>query len=166
MDLHAAVNGEEIGDDDNAATILKRGHQSLRKAFASYRGLMHDSAVERAAVAQDICMQLELQFAITRDIFYPAMAGGQTRLVSELGDAQDDIQECIETLRGIKSADSPELDSTMVRLMELGDVYFCKERTLIEAAAAGPDDLQTLGARMMERRKKIAGAVQDLESRS
>src|SRR4051812_23186757 len=126
MDLHAAVNGEELGDDDNAITILKRGHQSLRKAFGSYRELMDDSASERAAVAQDICMQFELHFAITRDIFYPAMAGRETQLVSELGDAQDDIRQCIDTLRGGESAGSAELDSTMVRLMELGDVYFCQ----------------------------------------
>jgi hypothetical protein len=166
MDLHAAVNGEVIGDNDNASTILKRDHQSLRKAFAAYRELMNDSAGERAAVAQDICMQFELHFAITRDIFYPAMAGRETKLVTELGDAQDDVRECIETLRGRPSADCAELDSTMVRLMELGDVYFCKERKLIEAASKEPDDLKTLGARMVERRKKMAGAVQDVESRS
>ena len=51
--------------------------------------------------------------------------------------------------------------------MELADFYICKERHLIAAADQdGGRDLDSLGARMMELRKKIAGAVEDLESRS
>ena len=54
----------------------------------------------------------------------------------------------------------------MVRLMELGDVYFCTERQLLEAADRAQVDLRALGKRIFTRRKEIAGSVEDLESRS
>ena len=165
MDLQAALDGENIGNTDSATAILKRDHQAMRKAFAKYREFMNDVAAQRAAVAQDICMQFELHFAVTREIFYPAMGGHE--LVRELLEAQEDVQECVETLRNARALAESELDSTTVRLMELADFYICKERHLIAAADQdGGRDLDSLGARMMELRKKIAGAVEDLESRS
>jgi hypothetical protein len=126
---------------------------------------MNDAATQRTAVTQDVCMQFELHFAVTREIFYPAMGGRE--LVQELLEAQEDVQECIETLRNAQALAESELDSTMIRLMELADFYICKERHLIAAADRdGGRDLDALGARMIERREKIAGAVEDLESRS
>jgi hypothetical protein len=166
MDLQAAADGQDIGDDDNATTVMRRDHQALRKAFAHYRALMNDAAAERLPLAQDIGMQLELHFSITRELFYPAMASRAGNLTGELLEAQEDIQECVDTLRGIQPADGAELDSTMVRLIELADIYVCKERKLIETPNAQPVDLADLGRRMVDRRKQIAGAVEDLESRS
>jgi hypothetical protein len=112
-------------------------------------------------------MQLELHFAITREVFYPAMQSHAATLVGESLRAHEDILECVESLRGARSGDGAELDSTMVRLMELGDVFFCRERKLIETADAdAADSLGDLGKHMLERRERIAGAVEDLESRS
>ena len=55
----------------------------------------------------------------------------------------------------------------MVRLTELADVYFCRERQLIAAADNDAlENLHAVGARMIERRETIAGAVKDLEGRS
>jgi hypothetical protein len=165
MDLHSAANGEEIGDEDTATAIIKRTHQAMRKDFAQYRELMNESAAQRAAVAQDVCMLFELHFAMTRDVFYPAMDSAE--LVRELLDAQEDVGECIDILRATPVPAEPELDSTMLRLMELADFYICKERRLVSAADADSRrDLRALGARMIERREKIAGAVKDLEARS
>ena len=166
MDLQAAADGENLGDDESATALLRRDHQALRKAFVHYRELMDGAAAERAGVAQGISMQLELHFAVTREIFYPAMAQREARLVHELKHAQEDIEECVTALRGAPAGDSAELDSTMVRLMELADVYFCKERELVQAAEIDPKGVEPLGARMVARRKEIAGSVGDLESRS
>jgi hypothetical protein len=167
MDSQAAADGVNIGDDDSATAILRHDHQAMRKAFAKYRELMNDAAPQRAALAQGVCMQFELHFTVTREIFYPAMDSARAPLIQELVDAQEDIQECIDTLRGAQSLPESELDSTMVRLMELADLYICRERQLI---AAADDDARTnlheMGARMIERREKIAGAVKDLEGRS
>ena len=167
MDLQSAADGGNIGDNDGATAILRHDHQSLRKAFGQYRELMNDAAAQRAALAQDICMQIELHFSITREIFYPAMAGHAAALIRNLAHGQDDIQQCIDTLRRAQPVAEPELDSTMIRLMELGDIYICRERKLIAAAAtAAGADLQALGVRMIRQREDIAGAVRDLEGRS
>jgi hypothetical protein len=167
MDLQAAANGDNIGGNDSATAVLRRDHQALRKAFLQYRELMNTSAPQRAGVAQDICMQLEMHFAITREVFYPAMESVAAPLVGESLQAHEDILECVENLRAAPSGEDAELDSTMVRLMELADVFFCKERKLIEAAEQGAaETLGDLGKRMLERRENIAGAVRDLESRS
>ena len=167
MDLQAAADGGDIGDNDSATAILRHDHQALRKAFARYRELMNDAAAPRAGLAQDICMQIELHFSITREIFYPAMAARAAPLVPELVHAQEDIQQCVDTLRGARSLAESELDSTVVRLMELADIYICRERRLIAAATAtAAADLDALGARMIRRRERIAGAVQDLDGRS
>ena len=76
MDLQAAADGQDIGDDDSATAILRGDHQAMRKAFAQYRELMNDAAAPRAALAQDI-----------------------RPLVHELVNAHEDIQECVDTLR-------------------------------------------------------------------
>jgi hypothetical protein len=167
MDLQAAADGGNIGDNDSATAILRDDHQSLRKAFGQYRELMNDAAAQRAALAQDICMQIELHFSITREIFYPAMAAHAAPLIRNLAHGQEDIQQCIDMLRHAQPLAEPELDSTMIRLMELGDIYICRERELIAAAStAAGADLHAMGARMIRRRESIAGAVRDLDGRS
>ena len=166
MDLQAAADGENPGPHEDAATLLRRDHQALRKAFVQYRELMDAAAAERAPVAHDIAMQFELHFAITDELFYPALSHSAGPLIAELRHAQHDIGECLTTLRRSPGTDEAELDSTMVRLMELGDVYFCKERELISKADEYPDSLRPLGERMLARRRQIAGSVDDLESRS
>jgi hypothetical protein len=166
MDLQAAANGENHGDDESATALLRREHQALRKAFVHYRELMDGSTTQRAALAQDISMRFELHFAVTKEIFYPAMAARAGTMVEALLRAQEDIGECMAVLRAARMDDVSELDSTMVRLMELGDIYFCKERQLLETAEQGHADSVALGKRIVARRKDIAGSVEDLESRS
>lgn len=165
MDLQAAADGEPLNPDDDAATIMRRDHQALRKAFVHYRELMKDAARERAPVAQDAAMQLEIHFAITGEILYPALSTQAASLIAELRQAQHDLAECTATLRS-KRNDGDEVDSTMVRLMELADIYLCKERELLKIAEEYPDALRPLGKRMLVRRNEIAGSVDDLESRS
>ena len=167
MDIHSAVDGEYSSDDDSATAVLRRDHQTVRKLFAHYRELMNDASPQRAAVAQDIGMHFELHFAVTRDLFYPAINPDHGAAIHDLLNAQEDIQQCIETLRNAQSLPDAELDSIVVRMIELADLYICKERSLITSAeerSAGR--LSGLGARMIRRREKIAGAVADLQSRS
>jgi len=166
MDLQAAADGNNFSDDETATELLRRSHQALRKAFVCYRELMDGAADERAAVAQDVAMQFELHFAVTREIYYPAMAQRAGQLIDELNHAQDDIAQCLTALRDAPAGNPGELDSTMMRLMELGDVYFCKERELLQTTQGDPASGEQLGARMMARRREIAGSVGDLESRS
>lgn len=88
-------------------------------------------------------------------------------LIRKLAHAQADLQQCIATLRNAESLAESELDSTMMRLMELGDIYICREQQLIAAANTNAAaDLKALGARMIRQRESIAGAVQDLDGRS
>jgi hypothetical protein len=112
-------------------------------------------------------MQLELHFAVTREIFYPAASGALTGCVDDLLKMQEDIQECIAVLRDIASADTSETDSTMTRLMQLSGLYLHSEQSLLHAAErAIPTQLGTLGRQIIDRRKAIAGAVEDPESRN
>ena len=167
MDLQSATDGEYAGDDDSATAVLRRDHQAVRKLFAHYRELMNSASPQRAAVAQDIGMHFELHFAVTRDLYYPALNPDHAEVIHELLNAQEDIQQCIETLRNAQSLPDAELDSIVVRMIELADLYICRERSLMTMAEerAGPR-LDGLGARMIRRREKIAGAVADLQSRS
>lgn len=166
MDIQAAADGEDFDPDDDAAAIIRHDHQALRKAFVEYRELMDDAASERATVAHTIAMQFELHFAITSEVFYPAVQALAGSLIAGLKNAQQDIAECVAFVRRAPHAESAELDSTMVRLMELGDVFFCRERELLELTAADTGLIRPLGARMLKRRQEIAGSVEDLESRS
>jgi hypothetical protein len=84
-----------------------------------------------------------------------------------LARAQEDIPRCIDTLRSAQWHAEQELDSTVIWLMELGDIYICRERQLIAAATTDPTgDLHALGGCMIRQRERIAGAVQDLDGRS
>ena len=98
---------------------------------------------------------------------YTAIRATAGARVDEWLNAHEDILQCVETLRTVSSSDGSELDSTMVRLVELTDVFFCTERRLIDACSSiTPDEQRALGKRMIGQRKKIAGSVEDLEGRS
>jgi hypothetical protein len=73
MDKQTALKTNTPPDDAGATDILRADHAQARKDLAEYRRLMDEHAETRSALAQDICMQIELHDLVEREIFYPAI---------------------------------------------------------------------------------------------
>lgn len=165
-DLQAAIDNIDIDNRDSAVKIVTRVHQALRKGFAEFKNMMEDAVETRAGLAQDIGMQLELHIKCTSEILYPVLLSHLPDRIGRLSQAQQDIQECIDVLRPKTSADGG-LDASMLRLMALAEYFMGEEMRMLDVATTEFEVLmRDLGARMMRRRVEIAGALEDLGSRS
>jgi len=165
MDKQTALKTNTPRADAGATDILRADHAQARKDLAEYRRLMDEHAETRSALAQDICMQIELHDLVEREIFYPAIEPQAHDAVDSALRAHDDIQQCVQLLRRLPEADA-EHDSTMMRLMDLLEYHFKEEEEvlfpLVESRMGGR--LRALGADIIKRREKVAGAVRDLEA--
>jgi len=102
---------------------------------------------------------------VEREMFYPAIEPQAHDAIASALRAHDDIQQCVQLLRRLPVADA-EHDSTMMRLMDLLEYHFKEEEEvlfpLVESRMGGR--LRALGADIIKRREKVAGAVRDLEA--
>ena len=113
----------------------------------------------KRALANTVCLALEIHAQLEEEIFYPAMRalpGEEGAVVRSLPE-HDEMKRLIATLRGMDAGDA-DFDRAFLQLMRDVIHHVAEEETglLNDAERLIPDQLAELGARMTKRRLELA----------
>jgi hypothetical protein len=163
MDLDSALTGKP-SDSAGATDILRADHREMRRLLSEYERVRSD-AHAAGAVAQAICMQVELHDALEREIFYPAArVSDPDRVEHDLG-VHVAIAEASRHVRGVADARKP-LDAVMGALKALVEPHMLEEeqRLFPRVEKNGTAWLHELGAKLVKRKEELAGSADSLEN--
>jgi len=166
MDIPSAL--EDLSSTDHRATaLLRREHEVVLAAFRQLREAPRAGRRPREAIAQRIAVLLELHDRVERTIVYPALAPYYGPLVRALMAEHDQIAACIAVLRE-GHADTSDSVANLDRLERIARDHIALEETslLTPVERDQPGLNARLYASMVTEKERLAGAVDDLESRS
>lgn len=143
------------GVSASATNIIRDDHARVLATFHGYR--IDFSPIAKRALADTICLELEVHAQLEEEIFYPAMRTVDPSLVDKSVPEHDEMRRLITLLRATQPA-SPEYDVRFMELMCNVMHHVADEETTSLPAADRllRDRLPELGARMRERRRQLA----------
>lgn len=165
MGKYSARNGQgdhRIADDEPAAlALLKRDHHRFRRLFDAAEAADGDDLV---AVAQEVCMRLEVHMILEEELLYPALkpvigAGEVNEGIVE-HDAGKTLMVEIQNLSGTEELYKAKVhvlgEETIHHIDEEDEDLFKDARAAHEA---GKLDLDSLGARLEARQSELYGRI-------
>lgn len=138
------------------ATDLIRGDHT--KVLALFHRYSLDAPPRRKqALAEMICLMLEVHARIEEEIFYPAMRRVDPDLIDKSVPEHNEMRRLIMRLRETPPSGLAH-DAALMALMRDVMRHVADEETMLlpEAERALPDELDALGARMMKRKMELA----------
>jgi Hemerythrin HHE cation binding domain len=163
MDIQSAL--EELTSIDHRATaLLRREHEAILGAFREYRDAPRD---RRAAISQHIAMLVEIQDRIEHTVVYPALAPYYGPLIRAFLTEHDQIRSCIAAIRDTRNS-AADVSASVDRLEHLARDHIGREESSLLAPVERdqPGLNARLYASIVAEKERLAGAVEDLESRS
>ncbi len=142
----------------SVTNMIRMDHTHVMTAFHQYDA---DTPVRtRQALANTICLALEIHAQLEEEIFYPAMRemAPEGLLVSKSIPEHDEMRRLIAQLRGMQAGDEG-FDATLMELMRDVMHHVADEETTLLPAAErllGAERLGELGARMTRRRLELS----------
>jgi hypothetical protein len=138
-----------------ATTMIRMDHTHVMATFHKYRA--DASPNKKRAIADTICLALEIHARIEEEIFYPAMRKVDPDLVDKSIPEHNEMRRLIARLRNSEPTD-PEFDRTLLALMREVIRHVADEETMLlpDAERVLADRLGELGARMTRRRFELA----------
>ncbi len=166
LDLLTTLTGSD-GSGERATDLLRADHHRIRELADEYRAAMHEQSDMRRAIAEEICMQLELHAVVEEEIFYPAVLRQSESLVSESIEAHRSLERDIAQLERMTLEDA-RYDHIAMRIIEAVSHHIDKEeRSLFPIVEQRlPHLLPELNKQMVRRKEELAGSADDLEGRS
>lgn len=140
-----------------ATNMIRLDHTHVLATFHRYKA---DTAPgTKQALAETICLALEIHAQLEEEIFYPAVRAlmPDNEAVRKSVPEHDEMKRLIAKLRQLKSPDL-EFDDTLLELMRDVIHHVADEETILLPAAERSlgDQLSELGAQMTKRRLELA----------
>jgi len=139
-----------------ATTFIRMDHTHALAAFHRYR--LDAKPEKKQAVADTLCLALEIHARLEEEIFYPAMRSFAPDLVDKSIPEHNEMRRLIAQLRQTRPQDQA-FDSTLLQLMRDVMRHVADEETMLLPDAErvlGEHRLVELGAEMMRRRFELA----------
>jgi len=165
MDIDTAMQDK---DDANLATeLLRHDHAVIRQLFDQFQDAIDEDGHARQAIAQEICMQLELHSRVELEVFYPEVHEEDPGFVDNAVDDHEDIAATIEEIRELPAA-SEEYEDYILELMDMVEEHVTEEEEVLfpDLEARIPDTLATLTDDIIAFKERVVGSVEDLEGRA
>src|SRR5690348_14836445 len=137
-----------------ATTQIRLDHTHALATYHKYRADMSPS--RKRALADTLCLALEIHARLEEEIFYPAMRSIDPDLVDKSVPEHNEMRRLIGILRDKSPAD-PSYDRTLMELMRGVMRHVADEETMLlpDAERVLVDRLGELGARMTRRRMQL-----------
>ncbi|HSV79762.1 MAG TPA: hemerythrin domain-containing protein [Ramlibacter sp.] len=150
----------------DAIDLLDADHLTLHALFANYRELVRAGApaLQRRALAEEICMELTIHARLEEEIFYPAVREllREDEPIDEAEDQHGSQREFVARILSLSPEDAL-YDAKVVVLSEYVDRHVRTEREQVfNRVLASRLDLQALGRRITERRNELRSVVEAL----
>jgi hemerythrin superfamily protein len=139
----------------SATNMIRMDHTHVLATFHQYQ--MDVSARTKKALAETICLALEIHAQLEEEIFYPAMRSIDAEEVSENFQEHAEMKRLIAEVRA-GEAGTPEYDGLVMQLMRDVIHHVADEETVLLPDAElrlGADRLAELGAEMTKRRLQL-----------
>lgn len=140
-----------------ATNMIRLDHTHVLATFHRYKADTAPST--KQALAETICLALEIHAQLEEEIFYPAVRAlmPDNEAVRKSVPEHDEMKRLIAKLRQLKSPDL-EFDDTLLELMRDVIHHVADEETILLPAAERSlgDQLSELGAQMTKRRLELA----------
>jgi hemerythrin superfamily protein len=138
----------------DATTMIRMDHTHVVATFHKYR--VGASPARKRALANTICLALEIHAKIEEEIFYPAMRKVDPELVDKSIPEHNEMRRLIAQLREADPAD-PSFERSLMELMRDVLRHVADEETMLlpDAERVLGDRLGELGARMTRRRLEL-----------
>jgi hemerythrin superfamily protein len=141
----------------SAANMIRMDHTHVLASFHQYSP---DSRPQtRKALANSICLALEIHAQLEEELFYPALRGVVTEdnVLDKSVPEHNEMRRLIERLRGMEPSDL-EFDATLMELMRDVMHHVADEETVLLPQAErllGDERLSEIGAQMTKRRLQL-----------
>ncbi|HWI15217.1 MAG TPA: hemerythrin domain-containing protein [Burkholderiales bacterium] len=139
-----------------ATSQLRMDHSHVLTTFHQYE--MDSSPRAKKALADTICMSLEIHAQIEEEIFYPAMRAADEQQVQKSYPEHAEMKRLIAQLRASEPG-TAEFDGTFMQLMRDVIHHVADEETILFPDAErllGAQRLGELGAEMTKRRLELS----------
>lgn len=138
-------------------TMIRMDHGHVMTMFHRYKHRSTPKA--KKALADTICLALEVHAQLEEEIFYPLMRRLSTnqRVVDKSKPEHDDMRQLIQRLRHLRASD-PAYDDTFMALMRDVIHHVADEETILLPDAErllSQEELSDWGARMTKRRLEL-----------
>lgn len=143
----------------DAIDFLDADHLAVHAMFETYRQLVRTRApaLQRRALAEEICMELTIHARLEDELFYPAVRERlrDDEVLDEAEEAHGSQRELIAQI--LASAADDELhDARVALLSEYVERHVCKEREeVFNRVLASRLDLQSLARRLAQRKEEL-----------
>jgi hypothetical protein len=144
----------------DAVSLLTHDHEAVRQLFNAFKALTDKeqaAAVEKAALAEQICMHLSVHAQVEEEIFYPAVRAAIDD-VALMNEAQVEHAAAKDLIADISSMNPDDrlFDAKVVVLGDYVDHHTrAEERAMLPKARRAGLDLSELGARIAARKKTL-----------
>jgi len=163
VDIQSAL--EELTSIDHRATaLLRREHEAILGAFREY----HDaSRGAREAIGQQIAVLIEIHDRVERAVVYPALAPYYGPLIRAFLTEHDQISSCVAIICDSRNS-AADVSASVDRLEHLARDHIGREESSLLAPVERdqPGLNARLYASIVAEKERLAGVVDDLESRS
>ena len=139
-----------------ATTMIRMDHTHALATFHKYR--IDTAPDKKQAIAETLCLALEIHARLEEEIFYPAMRAFDPDLVDKSVPEHNDMRRLIAQLRQTRPQDQA-FDTTIMELMRDVMRHVADEETMLLPDAErvlGERRLAELGAEMTRRRFELA----------
>lgn len=154
-------------NNEDAITVLETGQRSLCQLFGQYRALAREKALapRRQAVAEQICLRVNIQTRLEDELLYPLLREAQLatpELMAKAGREHASARELMGTLL-LMDAAHPLFDSRVDVLAEYMEQHMAVERESMFARVRGSGlDTTLLGHRLRERQRELEAVPEAL----
>ena len=138
----------------DATTMIRMDHTHVVATFHKYR--VDASPSKKRAIANTICLALEIHAKLEEEIFYPAMRKVDPEIVDKSIPEHNEMRRLIAQLRAAEPSDTA-FDRALMELMRDVLRHVADEETMLlpDAERVLGDRLGELGARMTKRRFEL-----------
>ncbi len=138
----------------DATTMIRMDHTHVVATFHKYR--VDASPSKKRAIANTICLALEIHAKLEEEIFYPAMRKVDPEIVDKSIPEHNEMRRLIAQLRAADPAETA-FDRALMELMRDVLRHVADEETTLlpDAERVLGDRLGELGARMTKRRFEL-----------
>jgi hypothetical protein len=150
----------------DAIDLLDADHLAVHAMFQSYRELVHAraDALQRRALAEEICMELTIHARLEEELLYPALREAlcDEDLADEAEDPQGSQREFVAQILAAQPED-PLYDARVAVLQEYVERHVRREREhVFNRALASRLDLQALGRSIAIRKEELRAVSEAL----
>ena len=143
----------------DAIDLLDADHLAIHALFQSYRDLVRKraGALQRRALAEEICMELTIHARLEEELFYPAVreALRDDEVLDEAEDQHGSQREFVAQILAAQPED-PLYDAKVAVLQQYVERHVRQEREQVfNRALASRLDLQSLGRSITIRKEEL-----------